>query len=71
MAKQYDWAWQPFGPDHSILSFAFPGSHYRGFPVIKISDEERQIIRSGKPFNFRYRGVRYIVANGNVRQADK
>ena len=32
------WAWQPFGPDEQP-SYSLLGSHYRGFPVIKICDD--------------------------------
>ena len=38
------WAWQPFGPDESPFSFAFLGSHYRGFEVIKICDYHKDKI---------------------------
>lgn len=62
----YKWAWQPFGPDESIYSFTLAGSHYRGFPVIKIADDEKAEIESGKRFMFIYKGIEYVVKDGKV-----
>lgn len=33
------WAWQPFGPKDSVICFTPVGSHYAGFPAIKICDD--------------------------------
>ena len=60
-----EWAWQPFGPDEK-WSFAFFCSHYRGFPVIKVSDKARKKIETGNEVAFEYRGVQYIVVNGMI-----
>jgi hypothetical protein len=34
--EQAEWAWQPFGPNETPDSYTLIGSHYRGFPVIKV-----------------------------------
>ena len=55
-----EWAWQPFGPDDSILSFTLLGSHYRGFPVLKVCDNCKLTVESEVMF-FSYRGHDYIA----------
>lgn len=70
MDKQ--WAWQPFGPDETINCFSFAGSHYRGFPVIKVNDVEKEQIKSGQRFTFTYKGLKYVAIEGCVMtQADE
>lgn len=68
-------AWQPFGPAESPMSFSFLGSHYRGFPVVKVCDTCRlQAIegaannRSG-PVHFAYKGVQYVFDGGHTPRA--
>jgi hypothetical protein len=56
------WAWQPFGlSDDAGETFTMLGSHYRGFPVIKVSDEAKQKIQSGETVNFVYQKRLYTV----------
>lgn len=59
--------WQPFGPDKkTILSFACPGKHARGFPIIKVCSDCRDAIKSGTPRLFKYRGKQFKVEKGQV-----
>lgn len=47
------WGWQPFGPDFdNRLTFTTLGSHYRGFPVIKVCDECKRKIEDGVSLKF-------------------
>lgn len=61
------WAFQPFGPSENIAHMAMLGSHYRGFPVIKIGDEARQMIEAGREVQFTYKRQRYVAVNGEVK----
>lgn len=59
-----EWSWQPWGPDESPLSFTLPGSHYRGFPVVKVCDfckrESLEVIAiTGKRVEFSHKGNTY------------
>jgi hypothetical protein len=55
-----EWAWQPFGPDSIEPTAATLGSHYRGFPAIKLCDVcLRDAAQNG--FEFMYKGQRYII----------
>lgn len=61
------WAWQPFGPDSDSRSFASLGSHYRGFPVIKICDTCKGRIAYGKQLIvFTYKNRTFSVINDAV-----
>jgi hypothetical protein len=62
------WAWQPFGPGETINCFVMLGSHYRGFPVIKVTDEQKQRIQAGERMEFKYKGVQYMAMNGQVER---
>lgn len=67
--KQYPvtWAWQPFGPDDDIeQSFVLPGSHYRGFPVIKLCTSCKYAVQHEHKLSFSYRGNTYMYAEGVV-----
>lgn len=59
-----EWAWQPFGPGEKA-TFCFLGSHYRGFPVIKVGDKCKESIEAGR-YSFEYRGEAYIVQDGEA-----
>lgn len=59
------WAWQPFGPDE-LWTFAFPGWHYRGFPVVHACDACKDTIQAGEPIGFTYRGVAYRTTEAGV-----
>lgn len=62
------WAWQPFGPDDSPFTFTALGSHYRGFPVIKICDScYRLVAKDGAALRFAYKGREYECYEGDVR----
>lgn len=64
-----EWAWQPFGPDPDPLgTFAELGWHYRGFPVIKISDEAKRRIQAGECLHFVYHGQIYATKKDGVYQ---
>ena len=66
-----EWAWQPWGPGNSHLSFTVLGSHYRGFPVVKVCDFcKREAIEnakeSGKPVRFSFTGGDYVFDGERV-----
>ena len=68
--KDAVWAWQPFGPGEDALVFTALGSHYRGFPVVKVCDECKQTAQKGRPgvlFNYKKSG--YCVIDGVLREA--
>lgn len=53
-------AWQPFGPDEDgRRALTMLGSHYRGFPVVKVCDSCADGVRDGA-VEFEYKGKRYI-----------
>ena len=62
-----EWSWQPFGPDESPLSFTTPGSHYRGFTVVKICDACKQNLESGKPVEFIHKNEHYTYDGASVQ----
>lgn len=61
------YAYQPFGPDESPhTAMTELGSHYRGFPVIKVCSVCHDAIRKGTPMEFTYKGKRYIASRNEV-----
>ncbi len=69
--RRTEWAWQPFGPDpdpRSSLSFVTPGSHSRGFPIIKVSGKDKDHIRAGGVYAFRYRSTEYVLEGAELRE---
>ena len=56
-----DGAWQPFGPDSDPMTFMMLGSHYRGFPVIKVCWPCAEAIKDGLITEFTYRKVKYLI----------
>jgi DNA-binding XRE family transcriptional regulator len=60
------WAWQPFGPNETPLCFTTLGSHYRGFPVIKVCDDCHSDIKWGVPVEFEYRVSTYMADDARV-----
>lgn len=59
-SAERDWAWQPFGPGVSPLSFTLPGSHYRGFPVVSIcSFCKVEKVEMGEAVMFDYKHTPY------------
>lgn len=65
------WAFQPFGPDEDIRWMAMLGSHYRGFPIIKIGELAREQIERGEYVQFRYSEVWYVAIDGKVMTKDE
>lgn len=60
-------SWQPFGPDESIRCLTAPGSHYRGFPVLKVCQDCEQAISSGQRIpSFEFRNDAFIVQDEKV-----
>ncbi len=59
------WSWQPFGPSEGG-SFVAPGSHYRGFPVVKVCGECKDKAQKRKQVNFSYQGTLYTFVDGVV-----
>jgi hypothetical protein len=55
------WAWQPFGPDERVAAFTVAGSHYRGFPAIKVCSFCREDLVQGCRRGFTYRGERFVA----------
>lgn len=67
--NQAAWAWQPFGvADDPRETFTMLGSHYRGFPVIKVSDEAKRRIQAGETVNFTYHKRLYAVRGNEVSE---
>jgi hypothetical protein len=66
--NQSSWIWQPFGPAEDAFLFTFPGSHYRGFPAIKVCDDCRGIIQKNEPVDFYYKGRHYIGNIHDIRE---
>jgi len=66
-SEEAQWSWQPFGPDaEAQTAFALPGSHYRGFPVIKVGDHCKLKIGQLQEVHFSYRGNLYTFADGVI-----
>jgi hypothetical protein len=60
--KQAEWSWQPWGPDEDHKqAFMLPGSHYRGFSVVKVCDCCKERIQNGEAVEVKYRGKAYPV----------
>jgi hypothetical protein len=56
------WAWQPWGPDVDVKrAFVLLGSHYRGFPTVKVCELCKQEIQDGKPVLVTVKGRIYRV----------
>lgn len=67
--EQASWAWQPFGPDELPDSFAFLGSHYRGFPVIKVGDSCKHAFQSGDfEVKFSYEGHLFVGKDHRIKE---
>jgi hypothetical protein len=66
-----EWAWQPFGPSDKADTFTTLGSHYRGFPVVKICDECKETAKSGSPLQFTLSGATYIGDRDQVWEVPK
>lgn len=65
--REASWAWQPFGiSDNPRETFTFLGCHYRGFPVIKVSDDAKARIESGEVVHFVYSKRLYAVRGADV-----
>lgn len=63
------WAWQPFGvSENPRETFTLLGSHYRGFPVIKVSDEAKRRIQSGEEIHFVHAKRLYAVRGEAVEE---
>lgn len=60
------WSWQPFGPDALGTTFTTPGSHYRGFPVVKVCESCKEAVLQNHPVNFSYQGNLYAYHNGVI-----
>ncbi len=63
-----EWAWQPFGPAEDAFLFTFLGSHYRGFAIIKVCNDCRNIIQKNEPIDFYYQGHHYIGNLNDIRE---
>lgn len=68
--QEASWSWQPFGPgEDSNTAFVLPGSHYRGFPVIKVCSACKDAFTSGSSeVSFVYKSVRYVGKDHKVAQ---
>jgi hypothetical protein len=70
--EEVSWSWQPFGPgEDAQTAFVLPGSHYRGFPVIKLCLGCKSAFESGDfPVPFTYKGFNYVGENHTVREVN-
>ncbi len=61
-AREADWAWQPCGPG-IVMTFTVLGSHYQGYPVVKVCDSCKRKLQASKTgrFNFLWRGYERIA----------
>ena len=62
--NEAEFAWQPLGPGENADVFTTLGSHYRGFPVVKICDKCRTDVKRGQTVTFTLTGRKY---SGNVK----
>lgn len=60
------WAWQPFGPGDPPGTLATLGSHYRGFPVVKVCEYHADRVRTGRRVDFGYGPKWYAVQDGEL-----
>jgi hypothetical protein len=66
--EEAHWAWQPFGPDKTPESFQLLGSHYRGFPVVKVCSSCKSAFQTGDfVVRFTYKGYRFIATDHQVQ----
>ncbi|SRR6266700_5307717 len=69
--EQAEWAWQPWGPNETSDSYALLGSHYRGFPIIKVGSVCKNAFQSGDfEVGFEYKGHRFVGKNHEVKETD-
>src|SRR5712692_6447101 len=62
-----EWAWQPFGPAERPDSFLVLGSHYRGFPVVKVCSTCKLAFQTGDfMVRFSCEGHRFIAKDHQV-----
>ena len=59
MCREHDavTSWQPFGPAENCRdgdAFMAFGSHYRGYPVMKICEDCQGMIQNGENISFEY-----------------
>lgn len=67
--EQAEWAWQPFGPNESPDSYMLLGSHYRGFPVIKVGDSCKSAFQTGDfEVQFEYKGHHFLGKDHKVKE---
>lgn len=67
--QEVAWAWQPFGPDEKPDCYTLLGSHYRGFPVIKVCDTCKSAFKTGDfPVTFAYKGHQFVGKEHEVRE---
>ena len=60
------WSWQPFGPG-ATLTFVTPGSHYRGFAVVKVCDDCKRRLEAGETVEFAHKSHTYRFDGSNVQ----
>ena len=66
--EEAHWAWQPFGPDETPDSFQLLGSHYRGFPVVKVCSTCKSAFQTGDfVVRFTYKGYRFLAKDHQVQ----
>jgi hypothetical protein len=66
--EEAQWAWQPFGPDETPESFQLLGSHYRGFPVVKVCSTCKSAFQTGDfVVRFTYKGHRFVAKDHTVQ----
>ena len=69
--QEASWAWQPWGPSETPDSFMMLGSHYRGFPIVKVCASCKSAFQTGDfPVAFTYKGHKYIAEDHQIREKD-
>lgn len=66
--NQAVWAWQPFGPGGVADTFTTLGSHYRGYPVVKVCDGCKKKLQSGESVKFSHKRRHYVIFRGLINE---
>jgi hypothetical protein len=60
-SNEAEWSGPPMGPGSDNDTFTLPGSHYRGFAVIKVCTACKEQIEQGHPVTVIYKGHQVSV----------
>jgi hypothetical protein len=67
----FGYSWQPCGPsDSSRDNFAYPGWHYRGFPVVFICEDCKERIERGDTVTFEYHKQQFKLEGNEISKVE-